>query len=72
MSGGSSLKDTDFSNDTDLSGIDVDQCIFGGFVPKGFREAINRSVRAANISKTKQDRTGGERVQASTKMHVRK
>lgn len=28
MSGGSSLKDTDFSNDTDLSGIDVDQRIF--------------------------------------------
>jgi len=28
MSGGSSLKDTDFSNDTDLSAIDDDQHIF--------------------------------------------
>lgn len=28
MSGGSSLKDTDFSNDTDLSGIEDDQSMF--------------------------------------------
>jgi len=32
MSGGSSLKDTDFSNDTDLSGIDVDQHIFAWYM----------------------------------------
>ena len=28
ISGGSSLKDTDFSNDTDLSGIEDDQSMF--------------------------------------------
>lgn len=32
MSGGSSLKDTDFSNDTDLSGINVDQHISARYI----------------------------------------
>lgn len=32
ISGGSSLKDTDFSNDTDLSGIDVDQHISAWYI----------------------------------------
>ena len=38
MSGGSSLKDTDFSNDTDLSGIEDDQSMF--LVTHVLKEAV--------------------------------
>lgn len=43
MSGGSSLKDTDFSNDTDLSAIDVNQRIFAWYM-------CVRSVRSVYVS----------------------
>lgn len=38
MSGGSSLKDTDFSNDTDLSGIDVHQHISACYIVRKKRK----------------------------------
>lgn len=46
MSGGSSLKDTDFSNDTDLSGIDVDQHIFAWYVCVKRKKRIRKDVCA--------------------------
>lgn len=46
MSGGSSLKDTDFSNDTDLSGIDVDEKrIIRDLVPGALVKARSHCAR---------------------------
>jgi len=52
MSGGSSLKDTDFSNDTDLSAIDVDQHIFAWYMcVKSVRSVyVKMCIRPKRIS----------------------
>lgn len=58
MSGGSSLKDTDFSNDTDLSAIDVDQHIFAWYM-------CVRSVRSVYVKMCARTGLDNERDETS-------